>query len=138
MMVIIFHMIHQVFLVVITVEDPMKISSVNPWTKILIFPVMTKFKTPLFQENSLTNNKFEAYTAANDANMNDLQFMLDNFQKNQQDFQGNFEQMHDDLLNQMRNFMQNFHNGPPGEDMEHEATTDTELTRTKDIQPLPV
>nr|GFA67164.1 hypothetical protein [Tanacetum cinerariifolium] len=46
--------------------------------------------------------------------------------------------MQDDLLNQMRNFMQNFHNGPPGEDKETEATTDTELTSTEDIQPLPV
>nr|GEX91028.1 hypothetical protein [Tanacetum cinerariifolium] len=38
--------------------------------------------------------------------------------------------------------MQNFHDGllipPPGEDKEHEATTDTELTSTEDIQPLPV
>nr|GEZ85927.1 hypothetical protein [Tanacetum cinerariifolium] len=46
--------------------------------------------------------------------------------------------MQDDLLNKMRNFMQNFHNGPPGEDKETEATTDTELTSTEDIQPLPV
>nr|GEZ05867.1 hypothetical protein [Tanacetum cinerariifolium] len=38
--------------------------------------------------------------------------------------------------------MQNLHNGllipPPGEDKEPEATTDTELSSTKDIQPLPV
>nr|GEX44775.1 hypothetical protein [Tanacetum cinerariifolium] len=34
--------------------------------------------------------------------------------------------------------MQNFQNGPPGEDKEHEATTDTELPSTEDIQPLPV
>nr|GEU47322.1 hypothetical protein [Tanacetum cinerariifolium] len=46
--------------------------------------------------------------------------------------------MQDDLLNQMRNFMQNLHNGPTGVDKEHEATTDTELLSTKDIQPLPV
>nr|GFB69469.1 hypothetical protein [Tanacetum cinerariifolium] len=46
--------------------------------------------------------------------------------------------MQDDLLNQMRNFMQNFQNGPPGEDKEHEATTDTELLSTEDIQPLPI
>nr|GEW97838.1 hypothetical protein [Tanacetum cinerariifolium] len=46
--------------------------------------------------------------------------------------------MQDDPLNQMRNFMQNFQNGPPGEDKEHEATTDTELFSTKDIHPLPV
>nr|GFC05024.1 hypothetical protein [Tanacetum cinerariifolium] len=46
--------------------------------------------------------------------------------------------MQDDLLNQMRNFMQNFQNGPPGEDKEPEATTNTELPSTEDIQPLPV
>nr|GEW97320.1 hypothetical protein [Tanacetum cinerariifolium] len=44
----------------------------------------------------------------------------------------------DDLLNQMKNFMQNFQNGPPGEDKEHDATMDTELPSTEDIQPLPV
>nr|GFC69507.1 hypothetical protein [Tanacetum cinerariifolium] len=33
---------------------------------------------------------------------------------------------------------QNFQNGPPGEDKEHEATTDTELFSTEEIQPLPV
>nr|GEV08953.1 Gag-Pol polyprotein [Tanacetum cinerariifolium] len=58
------------------------------------------------------------------------------------DFQKKFEQMQDDLLNQMRNFIQNLHDGlpirPPGEDKEHEATMDTELPSTKDIQPLPV
>nr|GEY92944.1 hypothetical protein [Tanacetum cinerariifolium] len=46
--------------------------------------------------------------------------------------------MQDDFQNQMRNFMQNLHDGPPGEDKEHEATTDTELPSTEDIQPLPV
>nr|GEX89642.1 hypothetical protein [Tanacetum cinerariifolium] len=37
-------MIHQVFLVVITVGDLMQLSSVNRWTKILIFSDLTKFK----------------------------------------------------------------------------------------------
>nr|GFC83396.1 hypothetical protein [Tanacetum cinerariifolium] len=46
--------------------------------------------------------------------------------------------MQDDLLNQMRNFIQNFQNGPPSEDKEHEATTDMDLFITEDIQPLPV
>nr|GEW29129.1 hypothetical protein [Tanacetum cinerariifolium] len=68
---------------------------------------------------------------ANDDKMNDLEIKFDQFQKQ-------CEQMQDDLLNQMRNFMQNFQNGPPGEDKEHEATTDTELSSTEDIQPLPV
>nr|GFA75320.1 hypothetical protein [Tanacetum cinerariifolium] len=97
---------------------------------------------PDVQENSLTNDEFEAYTNANDANMNDLQFKLYNFQKNQQDFQEKFEQMHDDFQNRIRNFMQNFLDGllipPPAEDKEYEATMDTELPSTEDIQPLPV
>nr|GFB34500.1 hypothetical protein [Tanacetum cinerariifolium] len=44
--------------------------------------------------------------------------------------------MKDDLLNQMRNFIQNFQSGPPGEDKEHEVTTNTELLSTEDIYPL--
>nr|GFA16695.1 hypothetical protein [Tanacetum cinerariifolium] len=46
--------------------------------------------------------------------------------------------MQDDLLNQMRNFIQNFQSRPPGEDKEHEATTDTELLSTEDIHPLAI
>nr|GEX81415.1 hypothetical protein [Tanacetum cinerariifolium] len=38
------------------------------------------------QQNTITQGKFEAYTTANDANMNNLQLKFDNFQKNQQDF----------------------------------------------------
>nr|GEY98062.1 copia protein [Tanacetum cinerariifolium] len=37
------------------------------------------------QQNTVTHSKFEAYTNANDANMNNLQLKFDNFQKNQQD-----------------------------------------------------
>nr|GEZ65615.1 hypothetical protein [Tanacetum cinerariifolium] len=63
------------------------------------------------QQNTVTHNKFEAYTNANDANMNNLQLKFDNFQKNQQDFQKKFEQKQDDFQNQMMNFMQNlYHN----------------------------
>nr|GEW58743.1 hypothetical protein [Tanacetum cinerariifolium] len=93
---------------------------------------------PDVQENPLTNDKFEAYTIANNANMNDLQFKLDNFQKNQQDFQKKFEQKQDDFQNQMKNFMQNLYDGPPGEDKERDATKDMELPSNKDIQPLSV
>nr|GFA68522.1 hypothetical protein [Tanacetum cinerariifolium] len=49
------------------------------------------------QQNTVTNSKFEAYTNANDANMNNLQLKFDNFQKNQQDFQKKFEQKQDDV-----------------------------------------
>nr|GFA56433.1 reverse transcriptase domain-containing protein [Tanacetum cinerariifolium] len=38
------------------------------------------------QQNAITQGKFEAYTTANDANMNNLQHKFDNFQRNQQDF----------------------------------------------------
>nr|GFC75669.1 hypothetical protein [Tanacetum cinerariifolium] len=38
----------------------------------------------------------------------------------------------------MRNFIQNFQSGPPGEDKEHEVTTDTDLLSTEDIHPLTI
>nr|GEY54666.1 hypothetical protein [Tanacetum cinerariifolium] len=65
------------------------------------------------QQNTVTHSKFEAYTNANDANMNNLQLKFDNFQKNQQDFQKKFEQKQDDFQNQMMNFMQNLYNNKP-------------------------
>nr|GFA92612.1 hypothetical protein [Tanacetum cinerariifolium] len=68
---------------------------------------------------------------ANDDKINNLETEFDHFQKQ-------CEQMQDDLLNQMRNFIQNFQSGPPGEDKEHEATTDTELLSTEDIHPLAI
>nr|GFC24686.1 hypothetical protein [Tanacetum cinerariifolium] len=61
------------------------------------------------QQNVVTHSKFEAYTNANDANMNNPQLKFDNFQKNQQDFQKKFEQKQDDFQNQMMNFMQNIY-----------------------------
>nr|GEZ03849.1 reverse transcriptase domain-containing protein [Tanacetum cinerariifolium] len=66
-------------------------------------------KAPV-QQNPVTNNKFEAYTKANDANMNNLQLKFDNFQRNQQDFLKSFEKKQDDFQNMMMSFMQNLHN----------------------------
>nr|GEX79476.1 reverse transcriptase domain-containing protein [Tanacetum cinerariifolium] len=65
------------------------------------------------QQNTVTHSKFEAYTSANDANMDNLQLKFDKFQKNQQDFQKKFEQKQDDFQNQMMNFMQNLYNNKP-------------------------
>nr|GFC14691.1 reverse transcriptase domain-containing protein [Tanacetum cinerariifolium] len=65
------------------------------------------------QQNTVTHRKFEAYTNANDANLNNLQIKFDNFQKNQQDFQKKFEQKQDDFQNQIMNFMQNLYNNKP-------------------------
>nr|GEU44892.1 reverse transcriptase domain-containing protein [Tanacetum cinerariifolium] len=62
-------------------------------------------QNPNFQalpQNAVTQGKFEAYTTANDANMNNLQLKFDNFQRNQQDFQKKFEQKQDDFQNQMK------------------------------------
>nr|GEY32314.1 hypothetical protein [Tanacetum cinerariifolium] len=65
------------------------------------------------QQNTVTHSKFEAYTNANDADMNNLKLKFDNFQKNQQDFQKKFEQKQNDFQNQMMNFMQNLYNNKP-------------------------
>nr|GFA72258.1 reverse transcriptase domain-containing protein [Tanacetum cinerariifolium] len=72
-------------------------------------------QNPNFQalpQNAVTQGKFEAYTTANDANMNNLQLKFDNFQRNQLDFQKKFEQKQDDFQNQMMQFMQNLYNKP--------------------------
>nr|GFA30397.1 reverse transcriptase domain-containing protein [Tanacetum cinerariifolium] len=123
-------------------------------------------------QNLVSNNKFEAYTKANDANMNNLQLKFDTFQKHQQEFQTKFEKKQDDFQNKMISFMQNIHNNkassssslpsntipnprneakaittrsdilydgplipPPIVEKEPEATKDTELPSTENIQP---
>nr|GEV42508.1 hypothetical protein [Tanacetum cinerariifolium] len=67
----------------------------------------------LVSQNSELNSRFEEYTNANNANVNNLQLKFDNFQKNQQDFQKKFEQKQDDFQSQMMNFMQNLYNNKP-------------------------
>nr|GEZ16685.1 reverse transcriptase domain-containing protein [Tanacetum cinerariifolium] len=74
-------------------------------------PQNPNFQAPP-QQNMVTQGKFEAYTTANDANMNNLQLKFDNFQRNQQDFQKKVEQKQDDFQNQMMQFMQNLYNKP--------------------------
>nr|GFA67959.1 reverse transcriptase domain-containing protein [Tanacetum cinerariifolium] len=74
-------------------------------------PQNPNFQAPP-QQNTVTQGKFEAYTTANDANMNNLQLRFDNFQRYQQDFQKKFEQKQDDFQNQMMQFMQNLYNKP--------------------------
>nr|GEV27435.1 reverse transcriptase domain-containing protein [Tanacetum cinerariifolium] len=129
------------------------------------------YQAPILQ-NPVTNNKFEAYTKANDANMNNFQLKFDHFQRNQQDFQKSFEKKQDDFQNMMMSFMQNLHSNkalssssllsntipnprnkakaittrsgisydgpsipPPVMEKEPEATKDTELPSTENIQP---
>nr|GEU92192.1 reverse transcriptase domain-containing protein [Tanacetum cinerariifolium] len=69
-------------------------------------------QTPTYQaprqQNTVTHSTFDAY---------DIQFKMDNFQKNQiknqQEFQKKLEQKQDDFQNQMMNFMQNLCNNKP-------------------------
>nr|GEV52322.1 hypothetical protein [Tanacetum cinerariifolium] len=61
-------------------------------------------------QNSVSNNKFKAYTKANDANKNNLQLKFDTFQRNHHEFQKGFERKQEEFQNQMMNFMQNLHN----------------------------
>nr|GEZ42970.1 uncharacterized protein [Tanacetum cinerariifolium] len=58
------------------------------------------------QQNTVTQIKFEAYTTANDANMNNLHLKIDAFQKK-------FEQKQDNFQNQMMTFMQNLYDNKP-------------------------
>nr|GEZ16590.1 reverse transcriptase domain-containing protein [Tanacetum cinerariifolium] len=58
------------------------------------------------EQNTVTQSKFEAYTTANDANMNNLYLKIDAFLKK-------FKQKHDDFQNQMMTFMQNLYNNKP-------------------------
>nr|GEY53319.1 hypothetical protein [Tanacetum cinerariifolium] len=74
-------------------------------------PQNPNFQAPP-QQNTITQGKFEAYTTANDANINNLQLKFDNFQRNQEDFLKKFEQKQDDFQNQMMQFMQNLYNKP--------------------------
>nr|GEW50673.1 hypothetical protein [Tanacetum cinerariifolium] len=67
------------------------------------------YQAPVSQ-NLVTNNKFEAYVKANDANMNNLQLKFNNFQNHQQEFQTSFEKKQDEFQNMMMSFMQNLHN----------------------------
>ncbi|GJS17367.1 hypothetical protein Tco_0411839 [Tanacetum coccineum] len=60
----------------------------------------------------VSKTDFESYTKANDANMNNLQMKLDNFQRNQNDFQrvyNNSQKKQDDFQKMMLSFMQSYH-----------------------------
>nr|GEY46378.1 hypothetical protein [Tanacetum cinerariifolium] len=127
------------------------------------------YQAPVSQNS---NNKFEVYMKANDANMNNFQLKFNSFQKNQQEFQKGFERKQEEFQNMMMNFMQNLNNNkalsstslpgntipnpkneakaittrsgisydgapiPPAVvEKEPEATKDTKLPSTENIQP---
>nr|GEW02274.1 hypothetical protein [Tanacetum cinerariifolium] len=81
----------------------------------------------LVSHNSMSNNRFEAYTKVNDDNMNDLKLKLDSFQKNQNEAKAITTRSgisYDGPLIP-----------PPGVEKESKATKDTELLSTENIQP---
>nr|GEZ23361.1 reverse transcriptase domain-containing protein [Tanacetum cinerariifolium] len=92
---------------------------------------------------TVTHSKFEAYTNANDANMNNLQLKFDSFQKNQQDFQKKFEQKQGEAKVITTRSGMSYKEPPippPGVEQQEptEVSKDTELPSTNDIQPLSV
>nr|GEY81911.1 hypothetical protein [Tanacetum cinerariifolium] len=100
---------------------------------------VSTYQAPVSQ-NSVSNNKFKAYTKANDANMNNLQLKFDTFQRNQQEFQKGFERKQEEFQTKAITTRSGIsYNGPPIPppfvEKEPEATKDTELPSTKDIQP---
>nr|GFA21554.1 hypothetical protein [Tanacetum cinerariifolium] len=62
------------------------------------------------QQNTVTQGKFEAYTTANDANMNNLNSSSTTSRGISKISKKKFEQKHDDFQNQMMHFMQNLYN----------------------------
>nr|GEZ01976.1 reverse transcriptase domain-containing protein [Tanacetum cinerariifolium] len=100
----------------------------------------------LAQQNTVTHSNFEAYTNANDANINNLQLKFDNFQKNQQDFQKNSLPSNTipnpkgeakAIMTRSGMTYKEPPIPPPGVEEQEptEVTTDTELPSTEDIQP---
>nr|GEU90601.1 reverse transcriptase domain-containing protein [Tanacetum cinerariifolium] len=96
------------------------------------------------QQNAVTNSKFKAYINANDANMNNLQIKFDNFQKNQQ--ASSSSSLPNNTIRNPKGEAKSIttrsgisYDGPPipppGVEKEPEATKDTKLPSTKDIQP---
>nr|GEW61800.1 hypothetical protein [Tanacetum cinerariifolium] len=92
------------------------------------------------QQNTVTNSKFEAYTTANDANMNNLQFKFDNFQKNHSLSSNTIPNPKGEAKAITTRSGVSYKEPsipPPGVEQQEpiEATTDTELPSTEDIQP---
>nr|GFD00958.1 hypothetical protein [Tanacetum cinerariifolium] len=106
-------------------------------------PQNPNFQAPP-QQNTVTQGKFEAYTTANDANMNNLQLKFDNFQRNQQDFQKSLSRSRTTFKREAKAITtwsgMSYKEPlipPPGVRQQElvEVTTDTELPSPDDIHP---
>ncbi|GJY31975.1 reverse transcriptase domain-containing protein [Tanacetum coccineum] len=75
-------------------------------------PLVNMGLPPVSQIQGVSKTDFESYAKANDANMNNLQMKLDNFQRNQNGFQrvyNDSQKKKDDFQNMMLSFIQNYH-----------------------------
>ncbi|GJZ17181.1 hypothetical protein Tco_0553304 [Tanacetum coccineum] len=63
--------------------------------------------------NNVSKTEFENYSKANDANMNNLQMKLDNFQNDFQRVYNESQKKQDDFQKMMLGFMQNYHTNQP-------------------------
>ncbi|GKF36551.1 hypothetical protein Tco_0113309, partial [Tanacetum coccineum] len=75
-------------------------------------PLVNQALPPVSQIQGVSKTDFESYAKANDANMNNLQMKLDNFQRNQNYFQrvyNDSEKKQDDFQKMMLSFMQSYH-----------------------------
>ncbi|GJR18188.1 hypothetical protein Tco_0966715 [Tanacetum coccineum] len=71
------------------------------------------FTLPTSKQNSVSKTEFENYSKANDANMNNLQMKLDNFQNDFQRVYNESQKKQDDFQKMMLGFMQSYHSNQP-------------------------
>ncbi|GJU48539.1 hypothetical protein Tco_1218094 [Tanacetum coccineum] len=72
-------------------------------------PLVNQALPPVSQTQGVSKTDFESYAKANDANMNNLQMKLDNFQRVYNDSQ----KKQDDFQKMMLSFMQSYHTNQP-------------------------
>ncbi|GJZ07376.1 reverse transcriptase domain-containing protein [Tanacetum coccineum] len=133
-------------LVVTTPAAVQSIEEAPPYQPPTNQPLVNQVLPPVSQINSVSKTEFENYSKANDANMNNLQMKLDNFQNDFQRVYSDSQKKQDDfqkikLAKAITTRSGVSYDGPPIPpsvvEKESEATKDTELPSTEDIQPPP-
>ncbi|GJS05418.1 retrovirus-related pol polyprotein from transposon TNT 1-94 [Tanacetum coccineum] len=76
-------------------------------------PLVNQALPPISQTQGVSKTEFENYSKANDANMNNLQMKLDNFQNDFQRVYNESQKKQDDFQKMMLGFMQNYHSNQP-------------------------
>ncbi|GJT79593.1 reverse transcriptase domain-containing protein [Tanacetum coccineum] len=76
-------------------------------------PLVNQALPPVSQTQGVSKTEFESYSKANDANMNNLQMKLDNFQNDFQRVYSDSQKKQDDFQKMMLGFMQNYHTNQP-------------------------